>query len=109
MVGRDGAVGAAAALDGKISFSRAMVQLPGEALVCSAESLAAAASCSRTSLSALVRHEQVVYAQAQQSTACMAAHEVQARLCRWLLRARDLVGSDLLPFTQEFLADMLGV
>jgi Mn-dependent DtxR family transcriptional regulator len=30
-------------------------------------------------------------------------------LCRWLLRARDLSGSDHLPFTQEFLGEMLGV
>ncbi len=34
---------------------------------------------------------------------------MEARLCRWLLRARDLSGSDELPFTQEFLGDMLGV
>jgi CRP-like cAMP-binding protein len=39
----------------------------------------------------------------------MATHTVQARLCRWLLRARDLSGSDTLNFTQEFLAEMLGV
>ena len=39
----------------------------------------------------------------------MAHHEVDARLCRWLLRARDLSGSNQLPFTQEFLAEMLGV
>jgi hypothetical protein len=34
---------------------------------------------------------------------------VEARLCRWMLRARDLSGSNDLPFTQEFLAEMLGV
>jgi hypothetical protein len=39
----------------------------------------------------------------------MTAHDVQARLCRWLLRAGDLSGSDTLNFTQEFLAEMLGV
>jgi CRP-like cAMP-binding protein len=56
-----------------------------------------------------MRHEQLVFAQAQQSTACMANHDVSARLARWMLRARDLSGSDMLPFTQEFLAEMLGV
>jgi CRP-like cAMP-binding protein len=56
-----------------------------------------------------MRHEQTLFAQAQQSTACMANHQVEARLCRWLLRARDLCGNDHLPFTQEFLAEMLGV
>nr|WP_246801330.1 helix-turn-helix domain-containing protein [Bradyrhizobium genosp. L] len=39
----------------------------------------------------------------------MAAHHVNARLCRWLLRSRDLSQSDTLLFTQEFLAEMLGV
>jgi CRP-like cAMP-binding protein len=60
-------------------------------------------------IAAVMRHEQTLFSQAQQSTACMAHHEVDARLCRWLLRARDLSGSNQLPFTQEFLAEMLGV
>ena len=60
-------------------------------------------------MSTLARHEQAVYAQASQSAACMAAHNVEARLCRWLLRARDLADTDELQFTQEFLAEMLGV
>lgn len=60
-------------------------------------------------LSTLFRHEQTVYARASQSAACMAAHQMEARLCRWLLRSRDLAGTDSLQFTQGFLAEMLGV
>ena len=60
-------------------------------------------------LSLLTRHEQALFAQAQQSLACMATHDVDVRLCRWLLRARDIHGGRTLEFTQEFLAEMLGV
>ena len=109
MVGRDGVVGASSALDGRVSLSRAIVQLAGNAMACGVDALKGAAMQSQTLLSILIRHEQTLYAQAQQSTACMAAHEIEARLCRWLLRARDLSGNDTLEFTQEFLAEMLGV
>jgi hypothetical protein len=34
MVGRDGVIGAAAALDGQLALSRAVIQLSGEAMVC---------------------------------------------------------------------------
>ena len=109
MVGRDGVLGASAALDGKISLSRAIVQLTGETLVCDPAALKSAVLQSQTLLSVVIRHEQTLYAQAQQSTACMAAHDIQSRFCRWLLRARDLSGTDNLQLTQEFLAEMLGV
>jgi CRP-like cAMP-binding protein len=109
MVGIDGVVGASAALDGKISLSRGIIQLGGEIVVCDIDALKSVALQSPKLLALLVRHEQTVYAQAQQSAACFATHQVEARLCRWLLRARDLSESDHLPFTQEYLAEMLGV
>jgi len=109
MVGKDGVVGAAAALDSKVALTQAIAQLAGDAFVCDAATFKGVALQSERMLSLLFRHEQAVYAQAQQSTACMATHDVQARLCKWLLRARDLSGSDTLNFTQEFLAEMLGV
>jgi CRP-like cAMP-binding protein len=56
-----------------------------------------------------MRHEQVLFAQAQQSAACNASHAVEARLARWLLRSRDLSGGATLDLTQEFLGQMLGV
>jgi CRP-like cAMP-binding protein len=109
MVGSDGVVGASAALDGCIALSRGIVQLSGDIIICSIDGLKSVALQSPKLLSLLIRHEQTVYAQAQQSAACFASHHVQARLCRWLLRARDLAGTDTLHFTQEYLAEMLGV
>ena len=109
MVGRDGVVGASSALDGNISLSHAIVKLEGDSLMCEVDALRGCALQSQTFLATLIRHEQTLFAQAQQSTACMANHEVEERLCRWLLRARDLCGSDTLKFTQEFIAEMLGV
>jgi CRP-like cAMP-binding protein len=109
MVGKDGAVGMASALDGKVAMNSAIVQLSGDAMACDTAAFKSAALQSESLISKVMRHEQALFAQAQQSTACMAHHEVDARLCRWMLRARDLAGSDHLPFTQEFLAEMLGV
>jgi CRP-like cAMP-binding protein len=43
-----------------------------------------------------------------QSTACMAAHQVQQRCCRWLLMTHDRVRTDRFSLSQEFLAMMLG-
>jgi hypothetical protein len=58
---------------------------------------------------ALVHHERALSAQTQQVAACNALHELEERLSRWLLQSRDLLQSDTLPLTQEFLAQMLGV
>src|SRR5262249_43987305 len=47
-------------------------------------------------------------ADAQQSAACNATHNLESRLARRLLRAVDLHGSHELLLTQENLAEMLG-
>lgn len=109
MVGNDGVVGAFAVLGGNVPINQGVVQLAGPAMTCKVSELRSVALQSMSLLSTLFCHEQAVYAQASQSAACMATHDVEARLCRWLLRARDLAGTDTLQFTQEFLAQMLGV
>jgi CRP-like cAMP-binding protein len=108
MVGNDGGVGIASALDGKVSLNKAVVQIAGTGAFIKAEQLHGLALNDGALRSRLIRHEQVLFAAAQQSAACNASHTVEARLCRWLLRMRDLAGDDLVV-TQEFLAQMLGV
>jgi len=109
MVGRDNVFGAAAALDGGISLTYAVVLLPGRASVLSLADFRAAAAGSAIFRGLLARHEQALFVHAQQSAACNAAHSVEARLARWLLRARDLYDEENLPLTQELLAQMIGV
>lgn len=109
MVGRDGVVNAAAAMTGSPSINKAVVQLEGHASMIQATMLTTFADEFRELRSLLICHEHVLFAQAQQSAACNASHRLEARLCRWLLRTRDLAASDELRITHEFLAQMLGV
>jgi CRP-like cAMP-binding protein len=109
MIGRDGIVGAAEALCDGISLTDAVVLCPGTASAMAVADLKAIAGRSAAWRHLLVRHEQALLAQAQQSAACNAAHSVEERLSRWLLRARDLWDGETLPMTQELLARMIGV
>jgi CRP-like cAMP-binding protein len=108
-VGCDSLFGAAAALDGRISLTDAIVQLPGTVSTLEVAQLVSAAGRSATFRTKLIRHEQALFAQAQQSAACNACHSVESRLARWLLRLRDLTGNDNLELTQDSLAQMIGV
>jgi CRP-like cAMP-binding protein len=109
MVGRDGVVGGSAALNGDLSLNKAVVQLAGRASVVDVDHVRSLAERSTIFRTALMRHEQFVMVQAQQSAACNATHAVEARISRWLLRCRDLAGGDDIALTQEFLAEMMGV
>lgn len=109
MIGRDSIAGAASALDSKISLNRAVVQIAGTASALEADRLRQLADNSVGFRTALIRNEQVILAQSQQSAACNASHSLEARLSRWLLRCRDLIGNDDIQLTQEFVAQMLGV
>src|SRR3954470_16760848 len=109
MLGWNGVIGAGAALDGQIAYNTAISQAAGAGTVIEAAVLKRLAKESETIRFALVRQEHVLSAQTQQVAACNALHELEERLCRWLLQSRDLLDSDTLPLTQEFLAQMLGV
>jgi CRP-like cAMP-binding protein len=109
MIGRDSLFGGSAALDGQISLTDAIVLLPGTASILDLGRLRSASEQSPAFRTLLVRHELALFAQAQQTAACNAAHGVETRLARSLLRMHDLSEASLLPVTQEALAQMIGV
>lgn len=108
MVGRDGAFNGAAALDGKLSLNKGIVQLGGFSSMIDVDRLRSSADDFPALRSLLIRHEQVLFAHSQQSAACNAVHLIEARLCKWLSQMRHLAESDDLTVTQEFLAQMIG-
>ena len=56
----------------------------------------------------LQRFSMLLGMQSTQLAACNRLHDVVERLARWLLMSHDRIGTDALPLTQEFLAQMLG-
>jgi Mn-dependent DtxR family transcriptional regulator len=98
MVGRDREFGAA----------QALVRVPGIASILTADRLKTLANALPDFLALLIKYELFFAAQAQQTSACNAVHDVHKRMCKWLLRMHELVG-DRLPLTRDFLAQMMDV
>jgi CRP-like cAMP-binding protein len=108
MVGRDGVIGAAQALDDKRSINRIIVQVTGTALMIDRLPLRRLIEKGSAIQKVFASHEQFFVADIQQTAACNACHSADARMARWLLRMRDLAG-DHLAITQDYLAAMIGV
>ena len=108
-IGRAGVIGASAGLGAKQSVGRAIVQLPGTGAWLSACQFHAAANRSQGIRDLIVRYNDLLLAQVQQSVVCNALHTMEGRLCRWLLQAHDCMDGNAIPLTQEFLGQGLGV
>lgn len=108
-VGYESAVGVLAGLGATVAVSRSFVQIAGEAVRISAAHLRHAADESSALRRLLIRHGYANLAQAHQSAACNALHELEQRLCRWLLMSQDRADNAEVRLTQQYLATMLGV
>ena len=108
MIGRDSVLNLGGVLAGPLAVSSAVVLLPGYASVIDVEQLRGAAQRSLTLRTTLADHALAVFVQTQQTAACNAAHSVESRLARWLLRVHDLSGSHRFTLTQELTAQMIG-
>jgi CRP-like cAMP-binding protein len=108
-IGNEGMVGTPVFLGSESSPTRAISQVPGEALRMEAKVFQKEMKRAGSLFGLVQRYTQAMINQISQSTVCNHRHSVQKRMCRWLLMSHDRVGTDKFQLTQEFLAQMLGV
>jgi CRP-like cAMP-binding protein len=108
LIGREGFVGVPLVLGSRTSPAEANVQLKASALRITAKALREAMQRNKTLNSLLLCFTHAFHIQVTQTAACNGRHDLQQRLARWLLAARDRSDSDQLPLSHEFLAMMLG-
>jgi CRP-like cAMP-binding protein len=108
-VGCEGVVGPMSGIGQYKSQVRAIAQLPMLAAKIASTELRKAVSSSKAIADLCHRCSERLLTQARIGAACNSLHNMEARLCRWLLQARDRAESDTILLTQQSLAEMLGV
>ena len=106
--GREGAVGTLNALaDAPIAY-RLVAQIPGEAWRLPVTDLRRLATSHPPLLHLLNCYASVVLVQLAQAAVCARFHTARQRLARWLLTAADRAGVANLPWSHEWVAEMVG-
>jgi len=108
ITGREGFVGAAVVLGARDAPFRAIAQSRGSGFRIESELLRRILPHTPKLEQMLRRYALAQAMQVAQGAACNCLHQVPERLARWLTMSCDRTGSDVLPLTQEFLAQMLG-
>lgn len=108
VIGREGVVGSLQLLGPARHPIHAMMQIGGSGFRIPLPILQRLFDESSEIRSRLLELIQVNAFTTLQVAGCGALHEVEARLCRWLLMVSDRTGMSELQFTQEFLAQMMG-
>lgn len=107
-IGREGAFGLFAAMYSRVSFNRCIVQLEGGMVRCPIQLLQTEFKDSEHVRDLFVSYSETLLSQVQQSVACNAMHSTEERMCRWLLMMHDRAAGEVLPYTHEFLSEILG-
>jgi len=108
LVGKEGFVGLPLIAGFHTTPTRAVAQIEATAFRMDAEGLTTLLPQCPELQRRLQQFSQLMAMQATQIAACNRLHEVNERLARWLLMTADRIGSNSVPLTQEFLAQMLG-
>jgi len=109
LMGREGALASFSVLGPSPSSVTAIARVAGTASLISAAKFRAAFAQSAAIRHVVQVHARAVLLQLQHVAACNALHRVDGRMARWLLQLHVRVPDDMLPVTQEALAQLLGV
>ena len=109
LMGREGALASFSVLGPSLSSVTAIARVAGTASLISAAKFRAAYAQSAAIRNVVQVHARSLLLQLQHVAACNALHRVDGRMARWLLQLHDRVPGNLLPVTQEALAQLLGV
>ena len=108
-IGREGCAGVQAFFGAKRSSARLLVQIPGSAAKMSRTAFDRAMKSMPSFRSLMLAYIQAFLEQVLVSVACNGRHSLKERLARWLLTMRDRGDDDVMPLTQDLLAELLGV
>jgi CRP-like cAMP-binding protein len=108
-IGREACTGVGLALGRTRQLSTNEVQIGGVALELSARSFTHFKASIPEFEDRVFAMVQAIFYQVMVSGACHGAHGAKQRLARWLLTMRDRNDDEIIPLTQDFLAEMLGL
>jgi CRP-like cAMP-binding protein len=109
IVGRLAFVGVAAVLGTMRSPNRCVMELPGEAMRITSKDLQRVMDDVPGVREHLLKFVHALLIQNSQTALCNVRHELEERLCRWLLLAADRLDEKVIPLTHDQLAVILGV
>jgi Crp-like helix-turn-helix domain len=108
LIGREGGVGGIVSHGRLPAYSRIVVKFGGQFACLPIPDLEAAKSKSPALRNFFARYADCLLAQIFQATACNAIHSIEQRAAKWMLAALERTGDNVVPFTHEELAAMLG-
>jgi CRP-like cAMP-binding protein len=108
-IGREGFAGVQAFFGARRSSARLLVQIPGSAAKMSRATFDRAMKSMPSFRGLMLAYVQAFLEQVLVSAACNGRHSLKERLARWLLMMRDRSDADVMPITQDLLAELLGV
>ncbi len=108
LIGNEGMVGIPVILGHPRASNRAIVQVPNGGIQISTNALQDVLKRGGKLQQMLLSYTSVMFMYVSQLAACNRHHRIEQRLARWLLHVNANIGSEQLPLTQEFIAEMLG-